>query len=115
MKIAYLCLLVCVTTLTGCTAKTMYYWGNYQNTLYDYRKNDDSHAFNRHKTELEGIINKAPSKNKPVPPGVRFELAIMEQSLGNKSRAIELLTLEKQYFPEAQYYVDKILLTIEVE
>lgn len=108
-------MLVCFATLTGCATNTIYYWGNYQNTLYDYQKDDNNIAFNRHKKELEVIINNAPLYKKPVPPGVRFELAIMEQSLGNKSRAIELLTLEKQYFPEAQYYVDKILLSIEVE
>ena len=87
----------------------IYYWGEYENTLYDYRKDPSEKNLTKHKAQLERIINIADKKKKGVPPGIRFELAMIEAQLGNVARSVELLNREKERFPEATVYVDKAL------
>ena len=109
-KVSFIFILV---ILTGCKSNEIYYWGNYESTLYDYRKEPNELSLTKHKNQLEFIVTNAPTKNKRVPPGVYFELGMIEAKLGNMTRSVELLNLEKSLFPEATTYVDKALANLE--
>ena len=101
MKIRLIAALAFAAVLSGCAANNMYYWGNYESTLYDYRSEPTDSNLTKHKQQLEKIISKGQSGKKYIPPGIYFELGMIEAKLGNTGRSIELLNLEKSLFPEA--------------
>ena len=113
MKAIKLCFICILVTLTGCKSNEIYYWGSYESTLYDYLKEPSEQSLTKHKNQLEFIVATAPVKNKRVPPGVYFELGMIEAKLGNMTRSVELLNLEKSHFPEATTYVNKALANLE--
>lgn len=114
MKIKILLTILCAIILSGCAANDMYYWGSYESTLYNYKTEPNDKSFAKHKQELEKIIKKGQSGKKGVPPGIYFELAMIEAEQGNTERSIELFNQEKNLFPEATKYVDNALKNIKV-
>lgn len=107
MKLLVVSLIVLLTV--ACQSKDMYYWGSYENTLYDYRKEPSEINLTKHKKQLEKILEVAAKKKKRIPPGIHFELAMIEAKLGNHARSIELLQIEKSTFPEATHYVNRAI------
>ena len=73
----------------SCSQKTLYYWGKYPHTLYDYTKKLDIDSFDRHKEELENMINKSNRSNIRVAPGINAELGYMYLNSGDKKTAIQ--------------------------
>ena len=99
--------------LSACMSNNIYYWGSYESTLYSYNKDPNESNLATHKAQLEKIINKAENSKKRVPPGIYFELGMIEAKLGNIERSIALLNREKSKFPEAQLYVDNAIASLE--
>lgn len=99
--------------LVGCQSNNIYYWGDYESTLYELKKSPSEEAEADHKAQLEKIISTAKAKNKLVPPGVYFELGMLEAKSGNNERSLELLTMEKSNFPEANTYVNTAIKKLE--
>ena len=96
--------------LSGCATKTMYHWGDYSSTLYALKKEPTTESRNKHKIELIEIISEANEKNKKIPPGIYFELAMMEAEDGNEIVARKHFSLELELFPESEKYVELALL-----
>ncbi|MGB0894123.1 MAG: DUF4810 domain-containing protein [Parashewanella sp.] len=105
MKLKQLGLLLAVLTLAGCKSTTMYHWGDYSHTLYDYTKEPSEKTQAKHIKELREIIAKATKKNLKVPPGIYYELGMMEAEQGNKDLALTYLDKELSLFPEAKQFV----------
>ena len=55
-KLIYLLLLIFGI---GCAPQAMYYYGNYSDTLYSYKKKLTPETLEVHKKELQEIINKS--------------------------------------------------------
>lgn len=102
-----------LSVLTGCMSNDIYYWGHYEQTLYEYQKSPNQTNLDRHKSQLRQIIANAEQRGLLVPPGVYFELGMMEAKAGNVQRSIQLLTQEKNAFPEAAVYVDNAITMLE--
>lgn len=115
MKPLKLLSLTLLLALAGCQSNNIYYWGNYESTLYDLKKSPSEEMEVKHKAQLEKIISTAKNKNKLVPPGVYFELGMLEAKAGNTQRSLELLTMEKNSFPEANIYVDAAIKELEAK
>jgi len=109
-------LLLLFTSLAsgGCAPQSMYYWGNYSNTLYHFRKDANDEARDKHMAELEAIVKGSNEHNQRVPPGVYCELGYMHAKKGNKSQAMELFTLEKTTYPESTHFVNRLVESIKI-
>ena len=109
MKIKIITISALCILLSACAANDMYYWGSYENTLYNYTKEPSEGSLSKHKSELEKIITKGSTGKKGIPPGIYFELAVIEAKAGNNARSLELFNMEKTLFPEATVYVDNAI------
>jgi hypothetical protein len=92
----------------GCAPTPIYYWGNYSNTLYHFRKDANDESRDKHMAELEAIIDGSSEHSKRVPPGVCCELGYMYAKKGNKTKSMELFALEKSNYPESTHFVDRL-------
>ncbi|MBE8167443.1 MAG: DUF4810 domain-containing protein [Shewanella sp.] len=108
MRIKQLCLLIAALILTGCVAapKTLYHWGDYNHTLYNFTKEPSAETRDAHVNELKEIIAYANEKNKQVPPGIFYELGMMEAETGNNKAAVAYLGKELELYPEAKPLVN---------
>ena len=108
-KIVILLLIATALIIGGCAPQPMYYWGNYSNTLYHFRKDANDATRDKHIAELESIVKTSNEHSQRVPPGVYCELGYMHAKAGNKSHALELLVLEKTTYPESAHFVDRLV------
>ena len=93
--------------LVGCKAtNTLYYWGDYNHTLYNYTKEPTDDTKKAHHDELKDIIETAAKKNKKVAPGIHYELAMMEAEAGNLDIAKMHFAKEAELFPESKRAVE---------
>lgn len=97
--------------LSGCATRpdTLYYWGDYQNQVYDYLQNADSSDISNQIQALEDGYEKARSVDMSLPPGYHAQLGILYYAQGNDAKAIEQLELEKSAFPESTLFIDRLL------
>jgi hypothetical protein len=106
MNIRIIVTLLGLVIMSGCAAKSIYQWDDYSGTLYDYTKEPSVGTLAKHQATLIKIVGKASSNESRVPPGIYFELAMIEAELGNTERSLELLDMEQTAFPEAKKYVN---------
>jgi len=95
--------------LSGCANNTMYYWGNYSNSLYQYKKNLTQESLDRHISELLEIVRKSNARNLRVPPGVYAELGFIYTEKGDNVEAIKYFELEKNTYPESAKFMDSLI------
>ena len=100
---------------TGCANTTIYHWGDYSDTLYTYTKEPSDVSKSAHKTQLIEIIKTAQSKNKKIPPGINFELALLCAADGEKDNAVKYFNEERLLFPESEKYVALALENMEIK
>ncbi|RYV03836.1 DUF4810 domain-containing protein [Shewanella sp. OPT22] len=103
MKLKTIAFMILAIGLVGCKAtNTLYHWGDYNHTLYNYTKEPTDETKKAHMDELKNIITTAEEKNKKVAPGIHYELAMMEAEAGNLDVAKAHLAKEKELFPESK-------------
>lgn len=96
-----------VIALAGCAKqapKKIYYWDNYQDTLYSFYSNDSSSEAQI--GTLQGIVEKAKAMAKPVPPGLHAQLGMLYSNTGKMDLAVAEFNTEKMLFPESTAYID---------
>lgn len=92
--------------LSGCqNNSTLYYWGDYQENLYNYTQLDKT-GFNEQIQALELTVEKAKSANKALPPGLHAQLGLLYANVGNPEKAFEQFEIEKSLFPESKNFID---------
>lgn len=96
--------------LVGCSQSqpTLYYWGDYQKTLYLYNHPEKS-TQSEQIAAIETLIEQAQSYNLPAPPGVHAQLGLLYSNIGNTPKAIEQFELEKRTFPESTTLMNMLL------
>ncbi|RVT43056.1 DUF4810 domain-containing protein [Rheinheimera sediminis] len=104
-------ILVCVFGVSACasTNKSIYHWGDYSETAYDYKHEPSDETREKHKKALLAIIANAAKANKKIPPGIYAELATLELQVNNLNEAQAYLLQEKALFPESAHLVDTML------
>lgn len=96
--------------LSGCVShNTTYYWGSYEQLLYDIYMAPGSADPLTQVEKLTTDISQAESKGKPVPPGVYAHLGMAYASLGNIGEAMAALTTEKTLYPESAVLIDGMI------
>ncbi len=98
-----------IVSSIGCAPKQMYYWGNYSDTLYAYKKNSNDETLLKHMQELNKIVKESNKSNRRVPPGVYGELGYLYLKTNKTKEAIEYFKLEKQLYPESTILMDRLI------
>ena len=95
--------------LTSCAQKTtsIYYWGDYQSSLYSYYK--EGSAPEKNIDTLNNVIQEARAKNKPVAPGLHAQLGLLYANSGRTDLAFQQFSAEKLAFPESASYMDFLM------
>mgnify|MGYP000023222846 CR=1 FL=1 len=100
--------------LTGCVAsQSLYYWGDYSDTSYQYQKTPTAETMAAHIATLEKIIERSLDEGRRVAPGLAYELAMLEIERGSPSRGRQLLLLELTNYPESSVMVNRALSQLE--
>ncbi len=93
----------------GCAPKQMYYWGDYSDTLYAYKKDSNDETLLKHMEELEKIVEESNKHDTRVPPGVYGELGYLYLKSNRVKEAIEYFNLEKQLYAESTILMDRLI------
>lgn len=85
---------------------TMYYWGNYNDVVYDYynQKGD----LTVQEQALIDIISRAKEKGKPVGPGVYGYLGFIQLKQGKQADARNSFAQEKALYSESAQFMQFI-------
>jgi hypothetical protein len=105
MKI--LCMIIFLSLLGGCASK-LYYFGDYSESLYAYKKTPNEKTMKKHTDELKDIIQESKDKNIRVPPGIYCEYAYMLLQQGKKDDALQQIQLEEQTYPESRTFTTRL-------
>ena len=91
--------------ISGCTPTGLYYWGDYEESLYQrYIENDSEQAENYVRETLEEAVSE-----KRVPPGLYADYGFMFYQRGNKNAAIDFFEKEKKLFPESSVLMSTLI------
>ncbi|WP_237386855.1 DUF4810 domain-containing protein [Xenorhabdus sp. Sc-CR9] len=103
-------MLLGILLLAGCVKapKTLYVWGDYQPTLYQYYQQDKTGPQEQLQA-LQKVIEQAKAKDKPVPPGLHAQMGLLYSKTGNIEDAFQQFDIEKKLFPESAPYMDFLL------
>ena len=102
-----------IVSSIGCAPKQMYYWGNYSDTLYAYKKDSNDKTLLKHMQELNKIVEESDKRNNRVPPGVYGELGYLYLKTNKTKEAIKYFKLEKQLYPESTILMDRLIQKFE--
>jgi len=99
-----------LAALSGCaTNKSQYYWGEYENLVYQTHINPEEAPPIIQIEKLQVDIQKAEAANKAIPPGLYAHLGLMYAANGDKSLALDSLNKEKALFPESTKFIDGLI------
>jgi hypothetical protein len=103
--------LCCIIYLGGCAPKTLYYWGGYEDYLYEINMNSNTEgAFNI----LSEAVTKAENNQEiKLAPGLYAEYGFMLYQKGRTDEAVHYLKKESEAFPESSLLMDKLITRIE--
>ena len=101
-----------VLLLSACASqapKGTLYWGDYSDTLYEYKQTPGEATLAAHMAELQRIIQVSDDREYRIPPGVSAELGMYFQRTGNPQQASALFTREQVLYPESIPFMTKFL------
>ncbi len=93
--------------LSACASKTIYYWGHYQELLYDQYDTPGKATPEVQVLKLEEDIEKARSKNQPLPPGFYAHLGYQYLQMGRTADAKKSFDAERRQFPESAVLMNR--------
>ena len=95
---------------SGCTVKTAYQWGNYEDGLYRYYKGAKTpEEHEQYMVQLQGIIERNETAGDTVPPGIYAEYGYGLFQTGEYPEAIQYFEKEKSSWAEAVPLMDRKL------
>jgi len=95
--------------LSACAPKSIYYWGRYEDLIYDMYVNPGKADPGTQVARLTEDIDKAHAQGQPVPPGVHAHLGYLYYQQGNLGGAEQEFRTEKKLFPESTPFVEGVL------
>ena len=103
-------LLLSVLLTAGCATNTsLYYWGDYEDMLYDMHINPGSVDPFTQIERLTTDIPQAESEGKPSAPGVHAHLGMAYAANGDMPQARSAFLTEKALFPESAILIDGLI------
>lgn len=104
-------LLIMALGFSGC-ATTKYQWGDYENALYRHYKRPSE--IENMAENLSKIISVGEIQGK-VPPGIYAEYGYILNALGKPREAVIYFKKEKDTWPEARIFMDKMINLTEID
>lgn len=102
LKVVTLLSAACV--LAACSGpKSLYYWGDYNNVVYDYYA--EPGEFGEQEARLMKIIENANAVNQQVGPGVYGQLGLVQLKQGKESEAQASFEKEQALYPESTAFM----------
>ena len=102
--------------MSGCASKpqTLYNYGSYSESYYNYKKNMNEEALLRLQEQIEKSIAEADdSISHRVPPGMYANLGYIYLKRGDSKSAKKYFLLEKETYPESAHFMDLLLNKID--
>lgn len=96
------------TLLAGCAPQALFYWDDYSETLYQYKKAPDDKSLAERVKSLEKIITESPKQRKAVPPGVYAEYGYILLKQGKVPEGMGNLDKEAKLYPESSIFVGRL-------
>lgn len=109
-----LMILLTILVISGCQSKNVYYWGDYNETLYVHYQTMSEHSLSEYKETLLDIVEISNNKGKKIPPTTYFELGYIELVKGNNTGAENYLYKERELYPESNKVVEMLLKEISL-
>jgi len=95
--------------IVGCVPRpSMYYWGNYSETLYRAKKTPGDDTLLAHRQSLENIVEQSKTLNLRVPPGVYAELGFIYFRQNNDGLASRYFQMEEDLYPESKILMARL-------
>ncbi|MGR8929634.1 MAG: DUF4810 domain-containing protein [Gammaproteobacteria bacterium] len=102
--------LLILLPLTGCAPQGLYYWGDYESSLYErYVENGNQQT----DAYLRNTFTEAANYQRKVPPGVHADYGFVLFTRGDKAGAISYFQKERELYPESQALMNKLIERIE--
>ncbi|UXN35988.1 DUF4810 domain-containing protein [Avibacterium paragallinarum] len=92
----------------GTSTNNMYYWKGYNNTVYDYLKNDSTSISNQIET-MEKYFSDAKDKQLAIAPGAHAHMGLLLVQSGQLDAARQQFLEEKKLFPESSSYINFLM------
>jgi len=109
MKRMFVAGLFSLLLFAGCaTQEPLYYWGNYSQSLYKYKKSPQEETLQAHKACLVNIIEESNKRNKKIPPGIYCEYGYILLREGNTQQALYYFEMEEKSYPESQVFIGRL-------
>ena len=106
--------LALILFLCGCAgSKSIYYWGHYEQNLYDMYVVPDEATAEAQVEEMEADFEKARAAGKPLHPGFHAHLGFLYFQLGKFDLARRSFESEKAAFPESAVLMDRFIEKME--
>jgi len=100
--------------LGGCaSSKQLYYWGHYEQNIYDMYTAPDKATAEAQVEEMEADFERARSAGKPLHPGFQAHLGFLYFQLGKFDLARRSFESEKVAFPESTVLMDRFIKKLE--
>ncbi len=99
--------------LSSCASSTKYYWGEYENLVYTQYQEPAKVTPEVQIRIMQADIQKASSKNQPLPPGFYAHLGFQYLQSGKAVEARQYFIAEKKAFPESAVLMDRFLKKIK--
>ncbi|MFY8274463.1 DUF4810 domain-containing protein [Pseudoalteromonas sp. SSDWG2] len=105
----FILIAVFAVAATGCkTVEPLYYYGDYNASVYNYFKAEDS-TIEEQIAALEEVIERAAAQGKNIAPGIHAHLGMLYFESGDSTQGAAHFEQEKMLFPEATQYIDFLL------
>ena len=102
--------LIAVVMLSGCVPPGLYYWGDYETSLFErYVENNPQHT----DAYLTQTLLEAERQHRKVPPGVYADYGFLLYTRGDKAGAIENFQKERALYPESLALMNKLIERIQ--
>lgn len=101
--------LVLTIFVGGCASHSIYHWGDYEELIYAQYQEPGKATPEYQIEKMQADIQRAKSKNKPLPPGFYAHLGYQYLQLGKAGEARQYFEIEKGNFPESAVLMDRFL------
>lgn len=98
-----------VILFSSCASKTLYDWGDYSKTSYNYYKQQTKESEEALISTYLYMINGINKKTPKVPPGTYCEYGYFLIQKGYREKGIECFKREKKIYPESTVFMDYLI------
>ena len=113
MKKLFICFLFGLFLMSCISNQNLYYWGNYQETTYNYAKTATDKSLSDLMITYKTLMDKQNGTRKTVPPCLCADYGYMLYKQGKTEEGLALLKKEIDLYPESSVFISRIIKNLE--